>query len=714
MQDTRDLENARGDVQRYPEGLVRWSGDSDGGVRKPFKPDTGRPTGEQIATPLVKRLNKWAVDLIDGKKVPRVIFLVGGPGNGKTDAIEGCINTIDNELKADGELMLAFENKYDLGGAELPPRKVSVELTTLLSGIPKHLGTTISLVQDATEEDPSNNKSAEELLLDDLNEILRSDYSDIYLCCVNRGILASAAEISHQKDPDSEETTLLSTITQCVTSNAISSICWPLEKYTEIAIWPMDVESLVDRNLSEDGKSVAHKIFASALDANKWREPCELKTRCPFCQNRKLLTQGNALDSLIEILHYYELESGKKWTFRDLFSLVPYLLVGDPSELEVNGKRLSPCEWSAKQLQFQTEGVEGSTERDWAPYLLMSRLYHHRLFPRWPSFDKGDIRNAKRDLLEKSSSDNGLKAAKALFRYTARSKRMISRVKGDVPVRVRDSLAIALDPALLSGEEHIANYNGVGITIDDLEERFSLSVGDGLDLISNKLETLERDVLEKLRLADESLIEDEVPKNRTKQARLLQSVIRQFSSRIAKRNLGTKNGLCRNIEEFKVYVEATQQNTKVLADVRKGLKNLLNSSDGKFKAGLATTFGQPIAHRSRDVSLVLQSSIAVKIISRDIDYRIPNDSLPYLSVEEHTVALTFDLFKALTEINNGLNSGSLQSEIYSLLDRVRSLVSGRVVRDPDVLADDPVITLGSSNDKIELINGKFIYTKGAD
>ena len=40
----------------FPEGSTRWSGHSDGGVRKPFKPDTGRPTGLQIEMPLVRKL----------------------------------------------------------------------------------------------------------------------------------------------------------------------------------------------------------------------------------------------------------------------------------------------------------------------------------------------------------------------------------------------------------------------------------------------------------------------------------------------------------------------------------------------------------------------------------------------------------------------------------------------------------------------------------
>jgi hypothetical protein len=698
--------------QLFPEGLSRWSGHRDGGVRRPFKPDTGRPTGEQLETPLVSRLRDWVRDLVAGDNVPHVILLVGGPGNGKTDAVEGCIEFFDAAMDANGKLTEAFADKYDVCGGELPPRKAVVDLSSVKNLLPDHLQTTISLVQDATEGDSSQNDSPEELLLNELDTLLNPDHTGIYLCCVNRGILARTAEIAHEKSVHSDVSALLTIITKGVTSRPKSPSCWPLAGYPDIALWPMDVESLVDKNINEGKWSVAHQIFEAALEDEKWKEPCELNTRCPFCQNRKLLTQGKALDSLIDVLHYYELTSGKRWTFRDLFSLVSYLLVGEYSELEIKGKRLSPCVWAAEQYRLANDGKLGSVERDRAPYLLMSRLYHHRLFPRWPSFTQGLHREAKRVLLKNRNEDKGLAAAMGLFRFTAKAKDLSSRAGGDIPVRIRNFLGPELDPALVTGNEALFTRNGVDTTVSDIEERFSLSVGDGLALVDSQLETLERDVLVKLRMADESLVEDKFPRNRTKQARLLQSTLRQFSARLVKRNFGTKRGICRNIDEFKHYLDATRR-PEVLRDVRKGLNVLLHDSNNNFVAGLATTFGQPVAHKSKDVSLILQRRITVNIVeTAGIEGR-PVDYLPYLLVDKHYVALTFDLFMALNEVNEGLHEASLPREIYSLLDRVKSLVSGRVVRDKKILSEDPEIRLGSSMDVIEYINGQFIFSKGS-
>ena len=694
----------------FPEGLARWSGHRDGGVRRPFERSSGRPTGQQIETPLIKRLRGWVHDVVAGNSVPRVLLLVGGPGNGKTDTVEGCIEYFDRELEANGTLVESFSANYNIASGELPPRKAVVDLSSIKGMIPDHLLTSISLVQDATEGDSSQSMNPEELLLNDLDGLLNPDHSGIYLCCVNRGILARTAEIAHEKNMHSDVSALLTMITKGVTSSPKAPQCWPLDGYSDIAVWPMDVESLVDRNVNEESSSVAHQIFKVALDEEKWKEPCELNTRCPFCQNRKLLTRVGALDSLIDLLHYYELASGKRWTFRDIFSLVPYLLVGDYSELEIKGKRVSPCEWAAEQYSLATEGKLGSVERDRAPYLLMSRLYHHRLFPRWPSFDRGDIRKAKIELFKKKDDDEGLAAAMGLFRFTSHVKELSSRASGDVPVRIRNLVGPALDPALLTGDEVLFTRSNTDTTVCDIEDRFSLSIKDGITLVGSQLETLERDVLELLRMADDSLAEDRFPRNRTKQARLLQSTLRQFAARVTKRNLGTKHCICQNVDAFKYYLDATHR-PSVLNGVRKALRNILHDANNKFRAGLATTFGQPVAHKSKDVSLLLQSTIGVTVADVASSKGRPVDYLPYLIVEKHYVALTFDLFRALNEVNSGLHQASLPSEIYSLLDRVKSLVSGRVVRDKEVLSEDPEIVLGSSVDIIEYVNGIFVFSK---
>lgn len=706
-----DIQHDMKDEELFPDALIKWAGHRDGGVRLPFNSGSGRPTGKQIRTPLVKRLASWAENVVSDITQPRILMLVGGPGNGKTDAIEGCISSLDEAIGLNCGLARQFAEAYEVDEKSVPPRKVSISVDNLdLNGRSLPFSG-VCLVQDATEGDPSLGVSAEELLLQDLQDALAEGRSDLYLCCVNRGILASAARRAMEDSGYQSLSPIVNMITESVTSKPDAPAAWPLEGLPEIAVWPMDVESLVDFDRSSDTRSVAHDVFEVLLDESRWKKPCDLGSRCPFCQNRKLLVRKGAQDNLITLLHYYELQSGKRWSFRDLFSLVAYLLVGDYSELEFKGKRVTPCEWAASQYKLSKNQSLDTAEKDRAAYLLASRLYHHRLFPSWPRFDTGDYRKSKQELLKRSLEDPGLRNARAFFRFTSSAATISSRASGDVPDRVRESLAPRLDPAVSQGEGVLFNKEGRGYTISDIEDLFSISVSEGLEIVSSQIETLERDLLSQLSIADSSLTEDKFPRTKTKQARLLQSTIRQFAARLVKRSLGVKSGHCANYDQLKGYSE-TVRDRGTLSEVRKELRKLLHDENGHFKAYLATTFGQPVAERSRDVALLLNKTIPIKPSHQSESAYRPADPLPYLIIEGHYVGLTFDLYKSLDDVFHGLHSASLPSDIYALLDRVKSLVSGSVVRDEDVLSDDPLIVVGNSDLEIEFVGGEFSVAKG--
>jgi hypothetical protein len=706
-----DAQRELKDEELFPDALIKWAGHRDGGVRLPFNSSSGRPTGKQISTPLVKRLASWAADVVLDSEQPRIVMLVGGPGNGKTDAIEGCIYSLEESLGTNCGLVEWFAEAYRVEEKSVPPRKVTISLDRLNLDSNRVSFSSISLVQDATEGDSNLGLSAEVLLLEDLQEAIKEGSSELYLCCVNRGILASAARHATENTKYQAVSPIIGKVTESVTNKPGAPACWPLEDYSEIAVWPMDVESLVVFESGNDSKSVAHEVFETLLDESRWKEPCDLGSRCPFCQNRKLLNRKGSQDNLINLLHYYELQSGKRWSFRDLFSLIAYLLVGDYTELEIRGKRVTPCAWSEAQYKLSKDQTKNTAEKDRASYLLASRLYHHRLFPNWPRFDSGDYRKAKQELLKGGVEDQGLKFARALFRFTVSASALSSRASGDVPDRVRESLAPGLDPAVSEGGGILFSKEGHDYSISDIESLFSISVREGLATVGTQIETLERDLLSQLALADDSLTEDKFPRNKTKQARLLQSTLRQFSARLVKRSLGVKSGLCSNYVQLGQYA-STLKDRGNLNEVRKELRKLLHDENGNFKAHLATTFGQPIAERSRDVALLLKKSISIKPSMQSETSTRPADPLPYLLVEGHYVGLTFDLYKSLDDVFHGLHPASLPSDIYALLDRVKSLVSGSVVRDEDVLSDDPVIVIGNSDLEIEYIGGKFSIAQG--
>lgn len=51
------------------------------------------------------------------------------------------------------------------------------------------------------------------------------------------------------------------------------------------------------------------------------------------------------------------------------------------------------------------------------------------------------------------------------------------------------------------------------------------------------------------------------------------------------------------------------------------------------------------------------------------------------------VALTYDLYKAVKELERGLSSASLPKAVVALLDTTKARLSGPIVRDAEVLAE---------------------------
>ncbi|MFZ6040512.1 hypothetical protein ACOV11_08335 [Vibrio natriegens] len=670
----------------------------------PFKEDSGRPAGKQLQTPLLARLSKWVKSVVSGQpSTPRAVLLVGGPGNGKTDAVEGCIRQFDKELGADGKLVDIFAKHYLDNIESLRSRIVEVNFQEIAS-LHSSVAPVIRLVQDATEKDPQkNNVPAETLLLEELRQVINGDYKGIYVCCVNRGILASTAlEANHIGDE--QMTDFLDNVVKAAAGGPSAPQCWPLAD-SMVALWPMDVESLVTQNPSDSDTSIAHQIIEAAVTDDK-HVPCENKQVCPYCQNKALLSKSSARDSLVNFLRYFELGSGKRWTFRDLYSLVSYLLIGDLSNLVVNGKTLTPCEWTAKQLE-STKNIGASAAKEArARYLLASRLYHHRLFSNWPKLASGNHFDAQKELFGGQSPAmeyaEGFELAKRHYRVLKSLDR--TQEHNAISELLKTGFSGLLDPALLHGEQVLFSTQSKewkgDVSANLIEDRFSLSVNHGLDLVKRHLCQAERDLLQELGKADEALQEHHYPRKHCNHAKLLQSSIRQFASRFAKRSLGVKYGITKNHKQFLDYArlhdDASQDK-----QLKKRVKNLVNNNGKFFKIPLSTTFGQPIAHRERSVSLLVKA-ISPRIKKIAATESRPAERLPYLQIHKRDIPLTFSLFKALDEIGDGLDESSLPREVFSLIDEVKSVTAGQVARDENFIDDTVDLEIGSKTYVLEI------------
>ncbi|OAI56456.1 hypothetical protein AYO47_02125 [Planctomyces sp. SCGC AG-212-M04] len=681
----------------FPAGLLKWAGHRGGGVKRPFHAGSGRPSGDHVETPVVTRLRAWVDNLIVAPATtPSTVLLVGGPGNGKTDAVQVLIEYLDGRLGADGRLVGEFAKIYSVADGSLAPRQVSLSLASFAEALPAGMPQQLRLVQDASEDPQQQGITRGKLLAMELLHCFRSPSDAIYICCVNRGVLSEALSAAKVDGALTDAVQILDELLESVTSGPKDVSCWPLPSAPRIAAWPMDVESLTAQG-SQAHAPVCVSFFGVAVDERRWPATCPAGSKCPFCANRDRLATAEASLALAELLRYFELASGKRWTFRDLFSLISHIVVGHDREYDTRSGPMDPCVWAAEQLKKVQQSAADAVK---IKLNLVAKLYQHRLFPLWPSFRGGGAHfKATRELAALRAPE--LSAALGLMSWLG-ARRNASDT--DIAKLLASTWSDVLDPALATGPTPLIETQKRTCTIQDVEERFSLSVADGLEMVRLQVSELEREVLRELAISDEFLASQAYPRKLAPSARVIQQVIRQFACRLIKRSIGTRRGVCRGLVRLREYRDATLY-AEGLRAFRKSLQTLLHDDRNRFNASLATTFGQPVPYRSRDVRLIT-SKVSVKVIQRGRSDSRPVDPIPYAKLGNYVVPVTMELFSSLADRDCGLRAASLTPAVFALFDTTRSIVTGEISRDPRMLEEEVLIEIGGSRQSFHLEDGQ--------
>lgn len=687
---------------QFPAGLVEWAGHQKGGVRKPFYEGSGRPCKQIIETPLLGRLRKWAADLAaNSAGTPRSLFLVGGPGNGKTEAIEQFIVALDQILHADGGLIRKCSEQF-AGTSECPvPRLITVEL--IIQNIQGDMK--MEVVQDASMTDPRcPNQTAPELFLAEANQAAAASLGRIYLACVNRGILDDAL-IASGSGKYEEGRKLLEAIIRSIALSPHSPSCWPLEGYPSVAAWPMDVETLITRPNNNICEGPAGQILAKALDPAQWalEGSCPAQEKCPFCGSHTILQREQERTSLLSILRWTELALGKRWNFRDLFSLYSYLLAGGGSE---GSASTSPCEWAARLLELIQRPAGSNILRLKAPFILATSLYQHALFSKWPRPNARSLRKDIKDLgLDNDSGLMGL----YYFLTTPHGTSMPAALQSQLNL-----MSEALDPAMADPESYIEISTRKIVFGQDVDARFSQSILEGHEQCRRLLHPLENDVLKRLMETDEKLSSPNIRLLRPAVAKRLQNLVRDFASRFVRRSLGVRYGIVCDQATLVDFQHVVERNPQLVHKAVKQVEGLLNEGE-RFIVTLNSTFGEPVLPQLRRATLSI-----TKQRVRHIEDRAegkPDPAFRFLSIgngaRAHLLPLTYDLFSAVRKLEEGMRPASLSRAVVALLDASRAKLAGGLVRDGDAL-EDAEIRLGTMGIAVRSELGQFVVSREDD
>lgn len=674
---------------RFPAQLLDWAGNRSGGVRRPFDDSSGRPGEQVFNTNLLAKLERWCTEVGEGASTaPRVVLLVGGPGNGKTEAIERTMGWLDVALDSAGALVRELSGKFRPAEGKVP-RLISVDAGRLARQSRAGLG--LSIVQDASVVAGASGKSAAELLLQELDSACTDGATGLYLCCVNRGVLDDALILAAETG-QLDSRALLETVTRAISLLPDAPPCWPLGGHPEVAVWPMDMESLLVCTESGDPPP-AGQVLRHAIDASQWpvAGTCEAGPWCPFCTSREQLSHPREEEALLAMLRWYELGSGKRWSFRDLFSLFSYLLAGHRHETRASD--LLPCAW-AKSLMVADEqaarGAKPSAKTSSAIFELVAAQYHHALFHLW---DREAGPSLLKDLRELGLQEDNTARGLQWFLSSRRSPYLPAMIEG-----LLESFSTLLDPALTRPDTTVEVSRNTSYQLRDIDNRFSRSVNEGLEYIrkSRILTPLEVELLRRLAKLDDYLSWQDVRKKRPATATRVQRVVRDFSCRLVRRSIGARTKTVLDapvLREFQEVVE--DKNDDGVFEVACEIELMLNK-EHEFKVSLTTTFGQPLPPPNVQALLVVPRR-HVQPANASSKGR-PVAPLRFLEVGEgssaQNVALTYDLFKAVKDIERGMSTASLPHSVLALLDTTGARLAGPIVRD-DVVLRHAEIRFGS-------------------
>lgn len=687
----------------FPSGLLDWAGNRGGGVRRLFDPNSGRPGKAVFETNLLQRLRDW-VERVAGFEpdTPRVVLLVGGPGNGKTEAVEATAEQLDVALNCGSSLIAALTTAYHpLSG--IVDRIVDVDAGSLANPRRK---LDLRIVADASVGGRGRDTPAR-LLIAELAAAVNAPDA-VYVCCVNRGVLDDA--MIHAIDEGLVETQeLLEEIARAVSLAPDAPACWPLAKFPDVAIWPMDAESLIEKSNSGDAPP-AEQVLRRAVDGALWADhgTCAAGSDCPFCTSRKMLDSTREGKSLLRILRWFELGTSKRWTFRDLFSLFSYLLAGSGAgHGSLSGE---PCGWAARLLEADKDAIAGRRPRKesaLALYQLVAAQYQHAFFHSW---DRRVATSVLRDIRELGLHENN-PTAMGLYYF------LQSRSGGYVPQMIApllDGVVDLLDPARASPDAEVDGWGGP-LKLADFDIRFSRSAREGLDLAVRKrlLTTNERALLERLADLDEHLALPTVRSKKPTAAARLQRVVRDFACRLVRRSVGARQAVvpsADSLDKFQRVVADSDGHGHELREIANQIEDLLNDEQN-FHVSLTTTFGQPLPPpRRRAILIVSRRRVSPRYTTSE---GRPQASICFLDVEvgdaEQAIALTYDLFNAVTELEAGLSPASLPSSVLALLDTTRAQMAGWLVRDRNV-RERPTIHVGEGT-LVERSRGRFVLSK---
>ena len=637
---------------QFPDRCLNWLASREGSVRRPFVDGSGRPGGQIIETQLIKKLAELANAMVEEKvQTPSLILLAGGAGNGKSEALEFFLKQLARGA-ADPEAFVSdmrarFESRE---------RAIDIPLHSVCGNDPS-AHALLRVVQDASEGDQSANRAGT-LLLQDIKRALDGEWT--LACCVNRGILESARAAALQTLGADRAVALLNLCIKSLNRASRGTSCWPLDHDVAAYIWPMDIESL-----AAEGAVPINEIIRSSVDENEWSS--EVISRgggCVLAQNRERLMDEQNRKNLARFLYGYEVVSASLWSFRNIFSLVGFLLSGGSILRDHEAPTAFSSRLSAPDSNFSSsELIRVRLDR-------LRASYEQQLFPLLPE---------ARWMLEKVDLYfKDIPELVSLAKYLNEIRDY--QPKYSIEKTIAGQWSAWLDPARARSEV--------------VELIINRSIRAGIEEFVADLSEIERKALESLadceEVIDESLSgEADSREDRFKAGRALIWFLRRLAATFIKRSLGVRNKLADSagrLEEIHDFLDRCSSE-EALGKEAKLLERLFGdqTDDFEYVVRVDHVVGQPSMESVVNLAVGCPTIETAALPPQDADRPVTHfrEFLVKSSVSgslEARIPYDFSLFQRLRAMEKRLLDGCIDPMLRGVLDQARVSLDGLAVR----------------------------------
>ena len=358
----------------FTRSLLNYSAERDDCIGRPER--WGNPPPLVVSTPLHDEMAALTDEVWSGPQHLIWYFMVGGPGNGKSEAVGVFVRQLNAKAHSAGKPPVFDPAQGNHGGSiaydyqgQLPHGEMW-------------------LLQDVSVPKTSGSDPAADLLasLD-----LCADPGGHLLACANRGMLLRATRLARSTPAYAWLVAVLEAIDRQSQEGAVAAGAkWSITrgaKQIEIRVWPLDHESVLfghgnGNPWAEPSGSLFDQVISKAVAADNWEakgcQDCLARENCPMFGDALWLRDDQRRRSALKILRNAEVRSGQRIVLREALGLVSMILVGCPSDFVHGAAELHPCEW----VQLRLAGNPAKPKDAKALMELVSRRIYQDLFGR--------------------------------------------------------------------------------------------------------------------------------------------------------------------------------------------------------------------------------------------------------------------------------------------------------------------------------------------